>query len=423
MTRNFHRWEVDPFFSAAEEVQDSADRLESVYRTWIHAKSVTDDISAIEFHRRELSTALGTAKWQLEEFERAVSYVIIDDSDLAGDDAPTRHKHFVGALQNQISSIETALSSSEDCRDLKPHQVVKLGEKEKDDLELFLCGSRPSLHGQNEETDFCVSTGSEAGKADAVAPCAILNSLGGKNGMTSHFSTSALNSDVDSGNLKSDVCFWAHELSGSEKLLPDLREINNGDLSGRRTDEISKPVSDPTSEYFHSDRENYGEKANGHHRSVSVGSGLNAWKSGSINDIRSKRRKLISVQIPFSRSSLWPIFAKTRQPRSWGIGLKRWKDGDANANDSEMLALMHGVSDVEAGNRTSWFGTSLYSNVSDGCGSEDSNHRRALGEGFQLWQRSQYTLPTSRPVQIASAILVALGLVGLLSFHVTSSAL
>eukprot|EP00250_Pteridium_aquilinum_P014378 c21951_g1_i1 orf=406-1677(+) len=423
MTRNFHRWEVDPFFSAAEEVQDSADRLESVYRTWIHVKSVTDDISAIEFHRRELSTALGTAKWQLEEFERAVSYVIVDDNDRAGDDAPTRHKHFVDILQNQISSIETALSSSEDCRDLQPHQVVKLGEKEKDDLELFLCGSRRSLHRDDKENDFCISTASKVGKADDVAPSAIVNPLGGKNGMTSRFSTSALNSDVDSGNLKSDVCLWAHELGGSEKLLPDLHEINNGDLSGRRIDEISKPVSDPTSEYFHSDRgENYGEKANGHHRSVSVGSGLNDWKSGSVNDVRSKRRKLLSVPIPSSRLSLWSVLAKTRQPRSWRSGLKRWKDGDANAKDSEMLALMHGVSDIEEGNSTLWFGANAngFSNASGDCASEDSNHRRILGEGFQKWQRLQYT---SRPVQIASAILVALGFVGLLSFHVTSSAL
>jgi hypothetical protein len=30
MTRNFAKWEVDPLFAAAEEVQDSADRLVSL---------------------------------------------------------------------------------------------------------------------------------------------------------------------------------------------------------------------------------------------------------------------------------------------------------------------------------------------------------------------------------------------------------
>lgn len=408
-------------------MQDSADRLESVYRTWIHLKSEADDIAVIEFHRRELSTALGTAKWQLEEFERAVSYVIVDDSNHAGDDTPTRHKQFVDALQSQISSIETALLSSEDCMDLKPHQVVKLGEKEKDDLELFLCGSRPSLHIGNKETDFCTATASKVGKADEVVPCAILDPLEGKNGIVPCFSTSAVNSDVDSANVKSDDCLWAHQLSSSDKLLSHFHGISNGNLSGERIDEISKPVSDPTPEYFLSDRgEIYGERANGHLRSVSVGSGLNAWKSGSINDIRSKKRKLISVQIPSSSLSFWSVFAKARQPRSWRSGLKRWKDGDANASDSEMLALMQGVRDIEEGNGTSWFGGTsncLSSNASNDGASGDSKHCRALGDGFQMWQRSQYALPSSRPVQIASAILVALGLVGLLSFHVTSSAL
>ncbi|XP_057721748.1 syntaxin-61-like [Arachis stenosperma] len=72
MTSNFDRWEKDPFFEAAEEVQESADRLESAYRTWI--RSTKDDCSvwnSVEL-RRDLNTALGTAKWQLDEFNRAV---------------------------------------------------------------------------------------------------------------------------------------------------------------------------------------------------------------------------------------------------------------------------------------------------------------------------------------------------------------
>ena len=43
-------------------------RLESVYRTWMHMKSTpigADEGSEIEFRRRELSIALGTAKWQV----------------------------------------------------------------------------------------------------------------------------------------------------------------------------------------------------------------------------------------------------------------------------------------------------------------------------------------------------------------------
>ncbi|KAF0922022.1 hypothetical protein E2562_023982 [Oryza meyeriana var. granulata] len=35
MATSFDRWEKDPFFPAAEEVQESADRMESVYRIWV----------------------------------------------------------------------------------------------------------------------------------------------------------------------------------------------------------------------------------------------------------------------------------------------------------------------------------------------------------------------------------------------------
>lgn len=419
MTRNFHRWEVDPFFSAAEEVQDSADRLESVFRTWMHVKCAADDNSVVEFHRRELSTALGTAKWQLEEFERAVYYVTVDDSDCAGDDSPTRHKQFVDALQSQISSIELALMSSEDGRDLKPHQVVKLGEKEKQDLELFLCGSRPSVCNNIKEAGPCADAASNAGKADVGALCAILDSSEGKNGIAPYVFTSAGNSDVDSANLKSDDGPWMH---GSNKSLSHFDKVSNGNLLRERIDEISKPVSDPTPDHYLSDRtETYGERANGQLRSVSVGSGLNAWKSGSTNDTRIKKRKLISVQIPSTRLNFWSVFAKARQPRSWRSGLKRWKDGDANASDSEMLALIQG--DIEEGNGNLWLGGKPSNNATNDVAGGDSKHCRAVGDGFQMWQRSHYALPSSRPVQIMSAILVALGLVGLLSFHVSSSAL
>ncbi|MCO5569065.1 hypothetical protein L7F22_022771 [Adiantum nelumboides] len=405
MTRNFHRWEVDPFFSAAEEVQDSADRLESVYRTWMHAKSIADDTAVVEFHRRELSTALGTAKWQLEEFERAVSCMLVDDCDQAGDDAPSRHKQFVNALQTQISTIEIAVSGSEDCKDLKPLKGLQLEEKEKHDLELFLCGTRSSKGDQK-----CNSTAFKV--ADEAVPCSGIP-LERKNGVLSRISTAAVDLDVDSVVPISNTGPWTHVTGSCDKLLPHFREA--GSFSGRRIDEISKPVSDPTPEHFQSHGgEHYGELANGHHRSVSVGCGLNAWKSGSMTDCGGRRRRLISVQIPSSRLNFWAIFAKVRHPRELKSGLKRWKDGDASARDSEMLALMQGMQDIEQGDRTSWFGakTNCLSRTSLGELAEgDNKHHRTLRGGLQIWQRTQQALISSRLVQIASAILVALGLV------------
>lgn len=114
MASNLDQWEKDPFFSAAEEVQDSADRyyyqlllfpcfssmgfqeafplpsltydwkgfcffclcvcvcvvyvcfgrMESKYRRWIHRKGDAVDSSSDDL-RRELQTTLGTTKWQV----------------------------------------------------------------------------------------------------------------------------------------------------------------------------------------------------------------------------------------------------------------------------------------------------------------------------------------------------------------------
>ena len=43
-------------------------RLDSAYRTWVHMKSSLfdgEEAYLIEFRKRELYTALGTAKWQV----------------------------------------------------------------------------------------------------------------------------------------------------------------------------------------------------------------------------------------------------------------------------------------------------------------------------------------------------------------------
>lgn len=79
MAKSFHAWESDPLFSAAEVVQDSADRMESAFRMLLHEQSLlqgdpsdTKLLSSIEYHRRDLATALGTTKWQLEDFESSI---------------------------------------------------------------------------------------------------------------------------------------------------------------------------------------------------------------------------------------------------------------------------------------------------------------------------------------------------------------
>ncbi|CAN4115148.1 unnamed protein product [Withania somnifera] len=134
----FDRWEKDPFFSAAEEVQESADRMESTYRTWIHALKDTSGRWNSDELWRDLRTTLGTTKWQLEEFERAAcsSY----DS-TSTDDAKERHGEFVVAIDNQIKKVEKSLNESSLSQG---NQWVCLDERELDELAVFLSGPSTS---------------------------------------------------------------------------------------------------------------------------------------------------------------------------------------------------------------------------------------------------------------------------------------
>ncbi|XP_076955100.1 uncharacterized protein LOC143629815 [Bidens hawaiensis] len=135
MASHFEQWEKDPFFPAAEEVQESADRMESTYRTLIHALK-DPSVWKTEELRRDLRTALGTAKWQLEEFEKAVndSY-----SKLSSNDTKTRHREFINAMESQISKVEKCLNESVTTQK-PPRPWVRLDEGESRELALFLSG-------------------------------------------------------------------------------------------------------------------------------------------------------------------------------------------------------------------------------------------------------------------------------------------
>lgn len=138
MATSFDRWEKDPFFSAAEEVQESADRMESTYRAWMHAKKDASSMWDAEELRRDLRTALGTTKWQLEEFERAVRSSYVRSSN---DDAKDRHREFITAIENQISNIENSLKENSLSQGKPPLPWVRLDEGERNELALFLSGS------------------------------------------------------------------------------------------------------------------------------------------------------------------------------------------------------------------------------------------------------------------------------------------
>ncbi|KAI4321064.1 hypothetical protein MLD38_034485 [Melastoma candidum] len=142
MASSFDRWEKDPFFSAAEEVQESADRMQSTYRTWVQAKKESFDKWNRVDLRRDLQTALGTTKWQLEEFERAVMSSYINRST---DDTKERHRDFIVAIEDQISSVQNSLEESALTGGELSPSWVHLDEGECNELASFLSGPSASV--------------------------------------------------------------------------------------------------------------------------------------------------------------------------------------------------------------------------------------------------------------------------------------
>ncbi|KAK8630220.1 hypothetical protein V6N13_079023 [Hibiscus sabdariffa] len=149
VANSFDLWQKDAFFSAAEEVQESADIMESAYRVWIKQKreglKAEDSVELC----RELQTALGTAKWQLEEFERAIR---LSHGHRSDDITATRHEQFISAIESQISRVEVALKEAFSKEGKQPLQWVNLDEEECDDLAIFLSGTSPTLQASVKNT-------------------------------------------------------------------------------------------------------------------------------------------------------------------------------------------------------------------------------------------------------------------------------
>ncbi|XP_074312971.1 uncharacterized protein LOC141648318 [Silene latifolia] len=157
VANSFDSWQRDVFFSAAEEVQESADILESAFRTWFSARR--DGISSKDLEElcRELQTALGTAKWQLEEFAKAVRSSYGNHYD---ENSMSRHQQFIVAIESQISRAEDALKKSFNEEGKEQFRWVNLNEDERDDLAMFLSGfsETPTKSTTDESTSLSLSS-------------------------------------------------------------------------------------------------------------------------------------------------------------------------------------------------------------------------------------------------------------------------
>ncbi|XP_043690426.1 uncharacterized protein LOC122641152 [Telopea speciosissima] len=153
MATGFRQWESDPLFSAAEVVQDSADRMDSIFRMLLHEQSPVQGpssdpklLSSLEYHKRDLETALGTAKWQLEDFERAVNLSALSDKSHLRENVISQHKQFIRAIREQIIQVEKTLEDPLVGDSGRTSESVYLNEQDRDGLALFLSGGNPGEH-------------------------------------------------------------------------------------------------------------------------------------------------------------------------------------------------------------------------------------------------------------------------------------
>ncbi|RLM62001.1 uncharacterized protein C2845_PM14G06390 [Panicum miliaceum] len=209
------QWQKDGFFQAAEEVQESADLMESIYRTWMRERSNGSSSEEVDDLQRELQTALGTAKWQacfylnlLEQFERAVSSS--NDKYSLEEGTVARRRQFVVAIEDQISCVEKEISGSsmEDGR--RGLNWVKLDDEERDDLVAFL--SAPAeFYSEMRSTDSSYHIPSRQKNVSI--------------GMNDHKDAALIIKDIHEvprrqiSSAKSDVCGLADQLHGHRTNL------------------------------------------------------------------------------------------------------------------------------------------------------------------------------------------------------------
>lgn len=424
MTSELCRWEVDPFFSAAEDVQDSADRMESAYRTWLHDQSLGESnaadvelVSLIEIRKRELITALGTAKWQLEDFERAIRVTASTNKAYSREDAPSRHMQFIVAIRNQIASIEKELLDSIKKDGNQSLQWVDLDDRERDDLAMFLSGGG-SLKNTMEH-GIC------------------RNELQSKGSMA----TSANLRDIeDMVELRLDDPPLSHPAIGQSKLQCIRHSRTNGACAldthhnGFMETEVINKDSEFVVDFPHKlsgtrdDRHSRDslERATGHKRSASAGAEFGAWKIVIADNDIDKRSYDSRCENFENGLNFWGFISNLKFMPKLNFsksGMKRWKDGEGSSINHSKHGQMvrpssNGVLNTwSGGNDTISNGYHLHSD-----GISDAKQLHGWTGGIQRsFQRSQCFIQYSRlhPARITSAILVMLGLLGLFTFHVT----
>ncbi|XP_062195737.1 uncharacterized protein LOC133898928 [Phragmites australis] len=215
------QWQKDGFFQAAEEVQESADLMESVYRTWMHERNSGTSTEEVNDLQRELQTALGTAKWQLEQFERAVSSS--NDKYSLEEGTVARRRQFVVAIEDKISCVEKAIKGSLIDSGRQGLNWVRLDEEERDDLVAFLSAPAQFYSEMNTDSSYHIPSRQKNVPRDVASIIKGMHEV----------------SPREISSVKSDVCGLADQLHGQRTNLSSRDdhwkiEIGNEMNDGRK---------------------------------------------------------------------------------------------------------------------------------------------------------------------------------------------
>ncbi|KAH6797588.1 SOUL heme-binding family protein [Perilla frutescens var. hirtella] len=131
--------------------------MESIYRLLLHEqKSLIEGdhkygklLSSVEHHRLDLATALETAKWQLEDFEREANSLAFVDKSQVKKNVITRHQQFIRAIREQIGLVEQSMNTSLG----NSLRNMLLNEQDRNGLAVFLSGEKPTKHIANKELE------------------------------------------------------------------------------------------------------------------------------------------------------------------------------------------------------------------------------------------------------------------------------
>ncbi|KAL6842252.1 hypothetical protein ACP4OV_027900 [Aristida adscensionis] len=227
------QWQKDGLFQAAEEVQESADLMESIYRTWTRERTNNSNSEEVNDLQRELQTALGTAKWQLEQFERAVSSS--NDKYSLEESTMARRRQFVVAMEDQIGRVEKAINGSSIDSGKRGFNWVKLDDEERDDLVSFL--SAPAeFYSEMRNTDNSYHI-----------PCRQNNGTNGHNDVALVIKDITEIPAREISGVKSDVCGLTEDLHDYRTNLASGDDHWKIDIGNEIVDRKSSPKRADTS--------------------------------------------------------------------------------------------------------------------------------------------------------------------------------